>query len=250
MASYPAGVPPTLTADQVNTILDQRAYRPGWQFRAYTGETTRAVIVEVLATVPDSYRPGLSVPLEVYCPVPAYVDDELTFDKWLAWRLQRLEVHESPGVVPPPRPRPADGPRVQPAPRRRRPRPVAHRQARPPMTVLAPAGSSSTGPWPQRGQAAPSPRCDGGCMRAGSAGTAADCTTSPNSPNVESAAYRHGRIRDHELGLVLRRHHRWHRLPGHSLRALGQLPQRPTPRADLATPPRWPPRRVVDGRNQ
>jgi hypothetical protein len=95
MASYPAGVPPTLTAEQVNTILDQRAYRPGWQFRAYTGETTRAVIVEVLATVPDSYRPGLSVPLEVYCPVPAYVDDELAFDKWLAWRLQRLEVHES-----------------------------------------------------------------------------------------------------------------------------------------------------------
>jgi hypothetical protein len=86
---------PALTADDVNRILGQRAYRPGWQFRAYTGDTTRAVIVEVLATVEDSYRPGQTVPLEVYCPVPGYVDTELAFDKWLAWRLQRLEVHES-----------------------------------------------------------------------------------------------------------------------------------------------------------
>lgn len=86
---------PPLTAQQVNEILARRAYRPGWTFSAYTGETTRAVIVEVLAKVEDSYHPGRTVPLEVYCPLPGYVDDELAFDKWFAWRLQRLEIHES-----------------------------------------------------------------------------------------------------------------------------------------------------------
>jgi hypothetical protein len=85
----------TLTADDVNGILRERAYRPGWTFTAYTGDTTRQVVLQILTTVQDSYQPGRTVPLEIYSPVPTYIEDELAFDKWLAWRLQQAEVHES-----------------------------------------------------------------------------------------------------------------------------------------------------------
>lgn len=84
-----------LTVEEVRGILAARSYRPGWTFTAYAGETTRAVIIEIRATVEDSYQPGRGAPLEIYSPMPDYVDDELAFDKWFAWRLQRLEVHES-----------------------------------------------------------------------------------------------------------------------------------------------------------
>lgn len=89
-------LPTALDAAAVNEILSRRAYRPGWTFRAYTGDTTRLVHVEIEATVEDSYNPGQQVPLHIVSPVPPYaLASELDLDKWLAWRLQAVEIHES-----------------------------------------------------------------------------------------------------------------------------------------------------------
>ncbi len=80
----------------VNALLAQRAYRPGWWMTAYEGETTHLVLVEIGANVDDSYNPGQQAPLHIVAPVPPYaLESELAFDKWLSWRLQQVEIHES-----------------------------------------------------------------------------------------------------------------------------------------------------------
>lgn len=88
--------PAALDAAAVNEILSRRAYRPGWTFRAYTGDTTRMVHVEIEAMVEDSYNPGQQTRLHVVSIVPPFcLSSELDFDKWLSHRLQMIEVHES-----------------------------------------------------------------------------------------------------------------------------------------------------------
>lgn len=88
---------PALDADAVNEILSRRAYRPGWTFNAYVGDTTRWVHVEINAMVEDSYNPGQQTRLHIVSVVPPFIlrEGELAFDKWLANRLQVVEVHES-----------------------------------------------------------------------------------------------------------------------------------------------------------
>ena len=85
-----------LTVGEVAEILSHRAYRPGWTFQAYVGETTQAIILRIFAKVEDTYHPGSLTDLDIRSPVPRpALEDELAFDKWLAWRLQQAEVHES-----------------------------------------------------------------------------------------------------------------------------------------------------------
>lgn len=81
----------------VRDILSRRRYRPGWALRAYVGDTTRLVHVEIEATVEDSYNPGNQTRLHVVSIVPPFVlhGGEFEFDKWLANRLLMIEVHES-----------------------------------------------------------------------------------------------------------------------------------------------------------
>lgn len=85
-----------LNADAVNEVLSRRAYKPGWTFRAYTGDTTRLVHVEIEAIVEDSYNPGQQTLLHVVSIVPPFsLSSEFEFDRWLAWRLQACELHEA-----------------------------------------------------------------------------------------------------------------------------------------------------------
>lgn len=86
-----------LGAAELAGILSRRAYRPGWTLTAYEGQTTREPIVRIYAeAVPDSWNPGGTVPLDILAAVPDLArESELAFDKWLAWRLGRIEVHES-----------------------------------------------------------------------------------------------------------------------------------------------------------
>jgi hypothetical protein len=87
---------PVLDLATVQDILARRAYRPGWTLTAYVGDTTRAIIVQITAEVEDSYNPGSTVPLDIRYPVPApALASELDLDKWLAWRLGMIELHES-----------------------------------------------------------------------------------------------------------------------------------------------------------
>jgi hypothetical protein len=96
VAEYAAPPSAAVAADAVNEILSRRAYRPGWTFHAYPGDTTRLVHVEIDALVEDSYNPGQMTRLHVVSIVPPFcLTSELEFDKWLAWRLQALEIHES-----------------------------------------------------------------------------------------------------------------------------------------------------------
>lgn len=86
-----------LTLPDVVGILARRAYRPGWTLAAYLGDTTRDVIVKIAAPVEDSYHPGSQMPpLDIRFPVPdPALASELDFDKWMSWRLQQAEKHES-----------------------------------------------------------------------------------------------------------------------------------------------------------
>jgi hypothetical protein len=87
---------PVLGVRQVNEIIVRRAYKPGWVFAAYLGDTTQQVMLMIGAQVEDSYNPGQTVPLDIRSPVPGFaLASELAFDKWLAWRLQQVEIHEA-----------------------------------------------------------------------------------------------------------------------------------------------------------
>lgn len=80
----------------VQGILAARRYRPGWMFRAYLGDTTRQVHIQITASVENSYAPGTSVPLDIRWMVPPHaLESELELDKALSWRLQQIEIHES-----------------------------------------------------------------------------------------------------------------------------------------------------------
>jgi hypothetical protein len=85
-----------LTLAQVQAQLALRRYRPGWEFRAYLGDTTGQVHIQISAQVENSYVPGTDVPLDIRWMVPPHaLADELALDKAMSWRLQQIEIHES-----------------------------------------------------------------------------------------------------------------------------------------------------------
>jgi hypothetical protein len=86
----------TMDLAAVQEHLARRAYRPGWSLEAYRGDTTGLVHIEITAEVENSYAPGSMVPLHIVSPVPPYaLKDALALDKWISWRLQTVEIHES-----------------------------------------------------------------------------------------------------------------------------------------------------------
>lgn len=86
-----------LSVAELGDILSRRTYKPGWVLSVHEGQTTRAPIVRIYAeAVDDSWNPGQSVPLDIFAEVPTPArESELAFDKWLVWRLGRIEVHEA-----------------------------------------------------------------------------------------------------------------------------------------------------------
>lgn len=86
----------SLSLRDVEGILSRREYRPGWDLTAYAGQTRRGPMVRIHAWVDDPYRPGQATELDIYAPVPEpALDDELSFDKWMLWRLVEVERHEA-----------------------------------------------------------------------------------------------------------------------------------------------------------
>lgn len=79
-------------------ILDRRAYRIGWGFDAWIGDTTGWITLRIQARVEDSDHPGMLTLLDIRSPVPEYaLEDERAFDRWLIRRLIVASTQEVKG---------------------------------------------------------------------------------------------------------------------------------------------------------
>jgi hypothetical protein len=81
-----------LSIQQVQAHLARVSYKPGWSFEAYQGAWEGHHIV-INTQVPDAYGPGRTVTLNVHSMLPP-LEDTSALERWLMWRLARIEVHE------------------------------------------------------------------------------------------------------------------------------------------------------------
>lgn len=82
-----------LTSRDIEGVLAQVEYRPGWAFTVKGGHP-EGTQLNIRAEVEDAYNRGMMVTLSIDtfippCPRPR------DFLRWLAWRLERIEIHES-----------------------------------------------------------------------------------------------------------------------------------------------------------
>lgn len=80
-----------LTTRELQAHLARLEYKPGWTFDVYDGAWEGQHIV-IRTEVPDTYTDG-TVVLDVHSMLPPLPSLDY-FERWLAWRLARLEVHE------------------------------------------------------------------------------------------------------------------------------------------------------------
>jgi hypothetical protein len=83
---------PVLTTTEIAAHLQRLTYKDGWEFHAYDGRWEGQHIV-IRTVVPDTYKPGEQLVLDVHSMLPPMRDTE-QLEEWLAWRLGRIEVHE------------------------------------------------------------------------------------------------------------------------------------------------------------
>lgn len=82
-----------LSTDQINAELARISYRPGWSFTAFDDQWEGTKIRIVAKGIPDSYNPGETIDLGIDSFLPP-ICDEWNLRRWLAWRIQRIEIHE------------------------------------------------------------------------------------------------------------------------------------------------------------
>lgn len=81
------------TAD-INRELDRLSYKPRWSFRAFD-DPWEGQKLRIVCTVPDSYHDdGRTIDLGVDSFIPPLCD-EWDLRRFVAWRVQRIEIHES-----------------------------------------------------------------------------------------------------------------------------------------------------------
>lgn len=81
-----------MSVEQMQAVLDQVTYKPGWKFTVYQGEWEGPHVV-ITTQVIDAYDPTQSTVLDVHSSLPPMRDEDQLME-WLAWRLGRIEVHE------------------------------------------------------------------------------------------------------------------------------------------------------------
>jgi hypothetical protein len=81
-----------LSVHEMQAHLRRITYRPGWRFDLYPG-AWEGPHLEVLADVPDADGMGELVTVSVVSAVPP-MDTLDQFERWLGWRLARIESHE------------------------------------------------------------------------------------------------------------------------------------------------------------
>lgn len=84
-----------LTTDDLRAILAATSYRPGWRLSIHENPW-EGPYLRVVATLDDAYSPGTPIDIGVTSyPSPNDLANPAAFDRWLAWRLGRIESHES-----------------------------------------------------------------------------------------------------------------------------------------------------------
>lgn len=81
-----------LTLPEIQAELDRVTYRDGWTFTTYEDEWEGPHLL-IIAPVPDAYQPEQTIDLGIRSPLPP-MPDAGYLQRWLAWRLGRVENHE------------------------------------------------------------------------------------------------------------------------------------------------------------
>lgn len=81
-----------MTAEEIRRQLAGYTYRPGWTFELVEGHC-EGLQVRIVGTVEDAYHPGRLIDLGINDWLPPVCTPE-DLDRWLAYRLQRVEIHE------------------------------------------------------------------------------------------------------------------------------------------------------------
>jgi hypothetical protein len=81
-----------LTLAQVKAHLERISYKPGWSIKAYQGRWEGLHLV-INTCVQDAFKPDTMVTLDVHSFIP-YPETAQELERWLMWRLARIEVHE------------------------------------------------------------------------------------------------------------------------------------------------------------
>lgn len=81
-----------LSTAEIQAVLAEVSYRPGWTFEVFDSsfESPR---IRIVGPVEDSYHPGTMLDLGINDFLPPLAD-EAALLSWLAWRLGRIESHE------------------------------------------------------------------------------------------------------------------------------------------------------------
>jgi hypothetical protein len=82
-----------MTTAEIREHLAGLTYKPGWAWTLEEDEW-EGPYVRFLVDVPDAYAPTETVTLGINSWLPP-VDTREQLDKWLAWRIARIEIHES-----------------------------------------------------------------------------------------------------------------------------------------------------------
>lgn len=82
-----------LTIDALRAALKRVTYRPGWRFVLYQS-AHEGVWLSIKAEADDPANPGKTLVINVRTAVPP-MPHETYFFQWLAYRLARIESHES-----------------------------------------------------------------------------------------------------------------------------------------------------------
>lgn len=83
-----------LTLAEIQAALNAVTYRPGWTFTAAEDPFGEGHTVRLEGPVPNAYRPDETVVLGINSYLPP-IPDAAYLDRWLLWRLQRVEAHET-----------------------------------------------------------------------------------------------------------------------------------------------------------
>jgi hypothetical protein len=81
-----------LTTSELDTHLRRVTYKPGWSFTVYDGRWEGQHLV-IRVVTPDAFAPSDQVTLDIHSALPP-MDTPGQFDRWLMWRLGRIECHE------------------------------------------------------------------------------------------------------------------------------------------------------------
>jgi hypothetical protein len=82
-----------LSTRELQDQVGEYAYRPGWRLIVREDEFEGAALW-ILADLDNSYRPGETVEVRIRSLIPPMVS-RWEFERWLAWRLRLVEIHES-----------------------------------------------------------------------------------------------------------------------------------------------------------